>query len=101
MSKNPAWNAYNESTRKINEEYEATVKPLRTALSKDIAATEKKLDAKIEPLLLEKKQLVEKLKADFGDKITEAEKTRRTAMTQAQKVLNAERSALRTEAAAQ
>ena len=97
MSKNPAWNAYNESVRKINEDYESKVRPLRVALSTKITDTEKRFDAKIEPLVREKKKLVENLKTDYTDKVTEAEKERTRAIKAARDVLNAELAAKKDE----
>jgi hypothetical protein len=95
VSKNPAWNAYNEEVRKINDAYESSVKPLRVTLSKELAATEKKFDAKINPLVLEKRTILDGLKEKYSDEVTASEKTRREAMVRAKEVLNAELKAVR------
>jgi hypothetical protein len=90
MSKNPAWNAYNESVRKISEEYEAEVKPLRVKLSADLAKEERRFDDKINPLVMEKGVVLGGLKDAYSKKVADAEKKRREAVNRAQAVLNAE-----------
>lgn len=90
MSKNPAWNAHNEAVRKANEAYEEKVKPLRIKLSTDITVTEKRFDDKINPLVFEKKKLIEDLKKEYTDAISAAEKERNSANKRAQDVLRAE-----------
>ena len=95
MSKNPAWHSYNETVRKINEEYEKTVKPLRVTLSTEIAETEARINPKIEALQAEKRTIIDGLKDTFSDKVVAAEKKRREAMTTAVNVRNAEIAASR------
>lgn len=90
MSKNPAWNAYNEEVAKINAAYEAEVKPLRTALAKELVTTEKKWDAKIEPLIIEKCTALETLRKGYTDKVTAAGKKQREAVNRAHGILKAE-----------
>lgn len=90
MSKNPAWNAYNESVREINEAYEQEIKPLRQTLSIEIRAKEKKYDDQIEPLVLEKRAIIDGLKAGFQEKVKIAEEKRKKALQNAQHVLQAE-----------
>ena len=97
MSKNPAWNACNEATRKANEEYESSVKPLRVTLAKDIRETEKRFDEQIVPLQIEKKENIDMLKNEYSDKVMEAEAKRRKAVKVAHDVLNAELAAARSE----
>ena len=90
MSKNPAWASYNETVRTINEDYEKTVKPLRVHLSVEIAMTEKRINDKIEPLLLEKRTVISGLQEAFAEKITIADKKRRDAVKVANDVKAAE-----------
>lgn len=90
MSKNPAWNAYNEKHREINEAYENEIKPLRAKLSQEIAATERKYDDQIKPLVLEKQAIIEGLKAGWQDKVRETEGQRKKALKVAHEVLQAE-----------
>lgn len=90
MSKNPAWGTYNETVRKVNDEYDRTMKPLRVELSNDIAEVEARLDKKINPLLLEKRGAVEGLKGNFQIEAEKATKTRNDAVKRARVVLDAE-----------
>ncbi len=90
MSKNPAWNAYNEKHREINEAYDQEMKPARAALSQQIAATEKRFDDQIEPLVLEKKSLIDGLKAEFQEKALDLETKRKKALKVAHEVLQTE-----------
>jgi hypothetical protein len=99
MSKNPAWNAYNEAVRKANEDYEATIKPLRISATKEIAVTEKRFDDQIEPLIAEKKTLVQGLKDTYSNKVVETEKARREAVKRAADVRNVELAAAKETAA--
>lgn len=93
MSKNPAWNAYNETVRKLNEEYELAVVPLRKSLSANLAQTEKKYEDLIMPLMAERKTIVEELKIEYVEAVQEHEVKRRKAVKVAHEVLQAEISA--------
>ena len=97
MSKNPAWNAYNESVRTINEEYEKEIKPLSRELSEDIAETEARFDAKINPLVIEKRNIVKKLQDNYTEQVIAAETIRRNAIARAHSVRNAELEAAKSE----
>ena len=97
MSKNPAWHAYNEATRKLNEEYEATVKPLRQKLGNEIESVETKFKAKISPLTLERDTIIGKLQKDYTEAVIKETKGRNDAITRARKVLDAELSAQKEE----
>ncbi len=92
MSKNPAWNAYNEKHREIkaNEAYEDEIKPIRAALSSSLAETERRINPKIEALVEERTTIVDKLKSDYADKVHEIVKERNAEVARAHKVLNAE-----------
>jgi hypothetical protein len=90
MSKNPAWNAYNEKHREINEAYDAEAKPLRAQLSQEITATEKKYNDKIKPLILERDALTSSLRAGFQEKVRELEEKRKKALKTAHEVLQSE-----------
>lgn len=90
MSKNPAWNAYNEEVRKINEAYEATVKPLRVALSADLDETNVRFFNKINPLTQERDKILAGLKKDYTEQVSKSEKLRTDAMKRAHAVLKAE-----------
>lgn len=90
MSKNPAWNAYNEAVRAINSEYEVSVQPLRKQVSVEIAKTEKKYDEKINPLVMEKAKIIGEIKIQYTEKVMEAEQARQKATKTAHDVLQAE-----------
>lgn len=90
MSKNPAWNEYNEKCREINEAYDHEAKPLRAKLSAEITATEKKYNDQIQPLVLERDGLVSGLRAGFQERVRELEEKRKKALKTAHEVLQAE-----------
>ena len=90
MSKNPAWAAYGETVRTINDDYERTVRPLRFQLGTEIAKVEKRINEQIEPLLLEKRTVITGLQEVFAEKITVADKIRRDAVKVAGDVKTAE-----------
>ena len=96
MSKNPAWNAYNEKGREINEEYEKTVRPLRIKLGSELATIEKRFDDKIRPLVLERETLLGGLKDKYAEQVKEAEEKRQKAIKVAHNVLTAELAAGKT-----
>ncbi len=90
MSKNPAWGTYNDTVRKVNADYDATMKPLRVELSNDIAEIEARLDKKINPLLLEKRNAIEGLKENFKTESAKANEKRNSDIKRARVVLDAE-----------
>jgi ribosomal protein L15 len=94
-NRNPAWHNYSETIRNLNEEYDTTMKPLRSILSTSLEATEKRFDAKLEPILLEKKVAIGRIKEDFTVKADEATKKRDEAIKRARVVLNTELEAVK------
>lgn len=90
MSKNPAWNAYNEKHREINAAYDEEAVPLRAQLSQEITATEKKYNDKIKPLVIERDSLTSGLRAGFSEKVRELEEKRKKALKTAHEVLQSE-----------
>ena len=98
MSKNPAWNAYNETVRKLNEDYEAQVVPLRKALRENLTKTEAKYEGLIAPLLKERKAIVEELQIEYAEAVVEHEVSRRKAVKVAHDVLQAEIAAFKAHA---
>jgi phage host-nuclease inhibitor protein Gam len=90
MSKNPAWNEYNDKCREINEAYDKEAKPLRAKLSVEIGATEKKYNDQIQPLVLERDGLVSGIKAGFQERVRELEEKRKKALKTAHDVLQTE-----------
>lgn len=97
MSKNPAWNAHNETVRQLNERYESSVKPLRKTLGEELAKTEKRFNAKIIPLQQEKKTIIEDLKIGYAEAVMEHEVERRRNVKTAKDVLQAELAAIKSE----
>lgn len=100
MSKNPAWNAYNETVRKLNEDYENAVVPLRKSLRENLTKTEAKYEGLIAPLLKERKAIVEELQVEYAESVVEHEVARRKAVKVAHDVLQAEIAAFKSQAKA-
>lgn len=90
MSKNPAWNAYNEAVRQANQDYEDVIKPLRVKVSEDIKIAEDRFKKKIDPLIQERDKVLFDLKEAYSDKVGATEDIRSAAVKRAADVRNAE-----------
>ena len=90
MSKNPAWNAYNEKVREINETYERSVRPIRTQLGAELAKLEKRIQPKIDALVIERSTLSGELKDAYAKDVAAAATAQREAIRVAHNVLEAE-----------
>lgn len=97
MSKNPAWNAYNETARKANEEYDSAVAPLRTKLEAELGNIKSRFAAKIDPLIIERDTLLESAKIEFEDTVKKAAKKRQETFERALATRNRELAAIATE----
>lgn len=94
MSRNPAWNKYNETVREINSAYEGAVAPERAMLKERLKDIEAEYGPKIRTIQAERDVVEAQAQKAFKDVVKKADQNREDALRHAAQVRQSELAAI-------